>query len=99
MPSLSDEHRKKIQEAQKKLNQGKHHARKKLRHFKCEVLDYNGVNYKIRFSQKDQVILTEDIPRKFFDYWNPRTKPLPEYWAELFNRVEEMGITKGGEPD
>jgi len=99
MSSLSDEHRKKIQEAQKKLNQSKRHGRKKFRHFKCEVLDYNGINYKIRFSQKEQVILTEDIPRKFFDDWNPRTKPLPEYWAELFNRVEEMETTKGGEPD
>ena len=99
MPSLSDEHRKKMQEAQKKLNQGKHHGRKKFKHFKCEVLDYNGINYKIRFSQKDQVILTEDIPRKFFDDWNPRTKPLPEYWVGLFNRVEEIEITKGGEPD
>jgi hypothetical protein len=24
--------------------------------------------------------------------------PLPKYWAELFNRVEEMEITKGGKP-
>ena len=43
----------------------------------------------------------EDIPREFFDDWNPRTKRLAEYWAELFNRVEQMQmeITKGGEPD
>ena len=40
----------------------------------------------------------EDIPRESFDDWNPRTKRLAEYWAELFNRVEEMKITKGGEP-
>ena len=52
MSSLSDEHRKKMQEAQKKLNQGKQHGRKKFRRFKCEVLDYNGINYKIRFGQK-----------------------------------------------
>ena len=99
MSSLSDEHRKKMQEAQKKLNQGKHHGRKKFQHVKCEVLDYNGVNYKIRFRQKDQIILTEDSPRKFFDDWNPRKKPLPKYWAELFNRVEEMEIMKGSEPE
>ena len=60
---------------------------------------YLSANYKIRFGQKDQVILTEDILRQFFDDWNPKKKPLPKYWAELFHRVEEMEITKGGEPD
>ncbi len=93
MSSLSDEHRKKMQEAQKKLSRGKQHGRKKFRHFKCEVLDYNGIDYKIRFTQKGQVILTKDIPRRFFEDWNPRTEPLPEYFAALFDRAEEKEVS------
>ena len=52
MSSLSDEHRKKMQEAHKKLNRGKQPGRKKFRHFKCEVLDYNGIDYKSQIYPK-----------------------------------------------
>jgi hypothetical protein len=56
------------------------------------------MNYKVRFSEKGQVILTEDIPQKRIDDWSLDKKHHTEYWKELFGRVEEeVNRPKGGE--
>ncbi len=68
------------------------------KNFKYEIPDYDGMNYRVRFSEKGQIILTEDIPRKSIDDWSLDKKPHLDYWKELFGRVEEeLNRPKGGE--
>ena len=89
------EREEKIKKGQKVMAQIKAHFRK---NFKSEIRDYDGMNYKVRFSEKGQIILTEDIPQKRIDDWSLDKNPHLDYWKELFGRVEEeVNRPKGGE--
>jgi hypothetical protein len=89
------EREERVKKGRKVMVQIKSYFRK---NFKCEIRDYDGMNYKVRFSEKGQVILTEDIPRKCIDDWSLDKKPHTDYWKELFGRIEEeVNRPKGGE--
>jgi hypothetical protein len=89
------EREKRVKKGRKVINQIKSYFRN---NFRCEMLDYDGINYRVRFSKKGQVILTEDIPQKYIDDWSLDKKPHTDYWKELFGRGEEgVNRPKGGE--
>ena len=88
------EREERIKKGRKVMAQIKAHFRK---NFRCEIRDYDGMNYKVRFSEKGQIILTEDIPQKRIDDWSLDKTPHSDYWKELFGRVEEeLNRPKGG---
>jgi DNA-binding response OmpR family regulator len=62
--SIFDGENKIIKEAQKRLDWVTLSYRKK---FRCEVISYDGNNYRVRFSQREGLIAIESIPRKEID--------------------------------
>ncbi len=74
-----------IKKAREVLHQIKLHFGKRVR---CEVLDYDGLNYRVRFSRMRKDV---DVPRKYIDDWNledrAERKPHTDYWEELFEKV------------
>lgn len=80
-----------IKEAQKKLIWATLFYRKK---FRCEVIDYEGNNYRVRFSQRDGLIAIESIPRKEVDDLKLGGRNSPSL-KELFGWVEQVAQGKG----
>ncbi len=55
---------------------------------RCEVRDYDGLKYRVKFGEKAQPIL---IARKYIDDWNledrEERKLHTDYWEGLFEKV------------
>jgi hypothetical protein len=67
--------------------------------FGCQVIEYEEVNfdYKVRFKKGKQVV-QKFISQKYLDDRDPE-KSHADYWATLFNTVEEeLNNLKGGNP-
>lgn len=55
--------------------------------FGCQVGDYDGFNYRVKFSEGEKVVL-KDIPRKYMEDHRSE-KVHSDYWVKLFKTVEE----------
>jgi DNA-binding response OmpR family regulator len=80
-----------IKEAQKKLNWVASSYRK---NFRCEVIDCDRNNYRVRFSQRGGLITIESIPRKEINDLKMGVKNCP-YLEELFGWVRQVIEGKG----
>jgi len=89
--SIFDEENKMIKEAQKKLNWATLSYRKK---FSCEVIGYDGYDYRVRFSQRGRLITIESIPLKEIDGLKLGGKDFP-YLRELFGWVRQVVEGRG----
>jgi DNA-binding NtrC family response regulator len=81
----------KIKEAQKKLDWAALFYRKK---FRCEVIGYDGNNYRVKFSQRGGLITIESIPRKEINDLKKGVKNCP-YLEELFGWVRQVVEGRG----
>ncbi len=91
MTSIIDEENKVIKEPRKKLNWAALSYRKK---FRCEVIGYDGKNYRVRFSQRGGLITIESIPRKEIVDLKMGVKNSP-YLEELFGWVRQVVEGRG----
>jgi hypothetical protein len=80
-----------IKEAQKKLNWATLSYREK---FRCEVIGYDGNDYRVRFSQRGRLITIESIPEKEINDLKKGVRSSP-YLEELFGWVSRVVEGKG----
>ena len=80
-----------IKEAQKKLIWAELSYKKK---FRCEVIGYDGNNYRVKFSNRGGLIAIESIPRKEIDEFKSGGRNSPSL-EELFGWVEQVTQGKG----
>ncbi len=55
--------------------------------FGCQVGDYDGSNYRVKFSEGEKVV-RKDIPPKYMEDQRSE-KVYSDYWVKLFKTVEE----------
>jgi hypothetical protein len=89
--SIFDEENEMIKEAQKKLNWATLSYRKKIR---CEVIGYDGYDYRVRFSHRGRLIAIESISRKEIDDLKLGINNSP-YLMGLLGWVEQVAQEKG----
>jgi len=81
----------KIKEAQKKLNWASLSYREK---FKCEVMSYDGDDYRVKFSRPGRMIAIESIPRKEINDLKKGARNSP-YFEELFGWISQVAEGRG----
>jgi CheY-like chemotaxis protein len=80
-----------IKEVQKKLNWATLSYRK---NFGCEVISYDGYDYRVRFSRRGKLIAIESISRKEIDDLKIGVKRFP-YLEELFGWIRQVAEGTG----
>jgi hypothetical protein len=83
--SIFDEENK-IKEAQKRLNWATLSYREK---FRCEVIGYNGYDYRVRFTRQANLITIESIPGKEINDLKKGVRNSP-YLEELFGWISQI---------
>ena len=91
MTSMSNEESKMINEAQKKLNWAALSYKAK---FRCEVIGYDGNDYRVRFDHRGRFITIESIPKKEINDLKRGVRNSP-YLEQLFGWVSQMVEGKG----